>query len=99
MEIDIRKTVTDAAYITVGVGVLGYQQAQVRRRELSKAIGSSVDDVSRTVGSSVDELRSRIDPVLEHLQRLPDQVREAAEAGRDRISYFVESRWPLSTAN
>lgn len=110
MDIDIRKTVTDAAYITVGIGVLGFQQAQVRRREVSKAVGSSVeelsrtlgssvDEVSRAVGSSVDELRTRIEPVLEHIQCLPGQVREAAEAGRDRIGGFVEARWPLSPPN
>lgn len=110
MDIDIRKTVTDAAYITVGIGVLGFQQAQVRRREVSKAVGSSVeelskslgssvDEVSRAVGSSVDELRTRIEPVLEHIQCLPGQVREAAEAGRERIGDFVEARWPLSSPN
>lgn len=110
MDIDIRKTVTDAAYITVGIGVLGFQQAQVRRREVSKAVGSSVeelskslgssvDEVSKAVGSSVDELRTRIEPVLEHIQCLPGQVREAAEAGRDRIGGFVEARWPLSPPN
>lgn len=33
----------DAAYITIGFGVLAFQQAQVRRRELEKAIVSRVD--------------------------------------------------------
>jgi len=33
MDIDVRKTAQDAAYITVGVGVIAYQQAQARRRE------------------------------------------------------------------
>ncbi len=121
MELDLRKTFTDAAYITVGVGVLGFQHAQVRRREISKAlgssvddlsrsVGSSVDDLSRSVGSSVDELRSRVEPVwehfepvLEHLQSLPgqvrSQVRDVAQAGRERIVDFVEARSPLSPPN
>jgi hypothetical protein len=32
---DVRKTVTDAGYIAIGLGVMGYQQAQTRRRELT----------------------------------------------------------------
>ena len=41
MSIDIRKTLTDAGYVTVGLGVLGYQQAQVRRREIQSRLGST----------------------------------------------------------
>lgn len=83
MDIDIRKTATDAAYITVGVGVLGYQQAQVRRRELTKALGSSVDEVR----SRIEPL---VEPLVEHVQSLPDQVREVADAGRERIADLVD---------
>jgi hypothetical protein len=32
---DVRKTVTDAGYIAIGLGVMGYQQTQTRRRELT----------------------------------------------------------------
>ncbi|MBM3674076.1 MAG: hypothetical protein FJW88_03825 [Actinobacteria bacterium] len=39
MDIDLRKTATDAAYILVGAGVLGYQQTQVRRREATARLG------------------------------------------------------------
>lgn len=31
----------DLAYVTVGFAVLGFQQAQVRRRELEKTLGCS----------------------------------------------------------
>ena len=33
MSVDVRKTLTDAGYIAVGVGVLGFQQVQTRRRK------------------------------------------------------------------
>lgn len=81
MDIDLRKTATDAAYITVGVGVLGYQQAQVRRREITRALGSSVDEV-----------RSRIEPLVGQIQCLPNQVREAADVGRERFADLMEGR-------
>ena len=31
---NVRKTLTDAGYIAIGLGVMGFQQAQNRRREL-----------------------------------------------------------------
>jgi hypothetical protein len=37
---DVRKTVTDAGYIAIGLGVMGYQQAQTRRRELNAKLGT-----------------------------------------------------------
>ena len=37
---DVRKTVTDAGYIAIGLGVMGYQQTQIRRRELSTKLGT-----------------------------------------------------------
>ena len=37
---DVRKTVTDAGYIAIGLGVMGYQQAQTRRRELTGKLGA-----------------------------------------------------------
>jgi len=33
----------DAAYITIGFGVLAFQQAQVRRREIEKAVAGRID--------------------------------------------------------
>ena len=37
---DVRKTVTDAGYIAIGLGVMGYQQTQLRRRELTTKLGA-----------------------------------------------------------
>ena len=38
---DVRKTVTDAGYIAIGLGVMGYQQTQTRRRELTAKLGAA----------------------------------------------------------
>jgi len=37
---DVRKTVTDAGYIAIGLGVMGYQQTQTRRRDLTSKLGA-----------------------------------------------------------
>ena len=36
----------DAAYVSIGFGVLAFQQAQVRRRELEKTVGSLLRTVT-----------------------------------------------------
>ena len=55
---DVRKTVTDAGYIAIGLGVMGYQQAQTRRRELSGKLGAvpaKVEERGREVQGFVTE--------------------------------------------
>ena len=56
---DLRKLATDAAYVTVGLSVLGFQRAQVRRRELQQQVEAAargaqeqlVNLVSRTTAA------------------------------------------------
>ena len=60
MELDLRKTAADAAYIAVGAGVLGFQQAQVRRREASDRITTFAKDAQDLLGSQSDALRTRV---------------------------------------
>ena len=38
--------VRDAAYVSIGFGVLAFQQAQVRRRELEKTVGGLLRTVA-----------------------------------------------------
>jgi len=79
---DIRKTVTDAGYVTVGLGVLGFQQAQVRRRELQKRLGDTggclgarartANEWAQEVGVTVKE---RLEPVVgQTVGQIVDQV-------------------------
>ena len=43
--VDVKKTVTDAGYIAIGLGVMGYQQAQIRRRELTGKLDTVTDQL------------------------------------------------------
>lgn len=61
MDIDLKKTATDAAYIVVGAGVLGYQQAQVRRREATAKLGELRRSTRDGLGSQTGALRTRAD--------------------------------------
>ena len=40
---DVQKRVEDGVYVTVGLAVLAFQQAQVRRRELGKRLSDLID--------------------------------------------------------
>jgi hypothetical protein len=79
----------DAAYVTVGLGVLGLQRAQVRRRELTNRVGN-VDERVATLRaglqaggqqlgewfeSTVQFLESSVEPLED---QLPPPVRALA---------------------
>jgi hypothetical protein len=53
MDIDLRKTATDAAYIVVGAGVLGFQQAQVRRREVKAKLAGLRHDATGSLSGGL----------------------------------------------
>ena len=60
MELDIKKTAADAAYIAVGAGVLGFQQAQVRRRDASDRITTIAKDAQGAITTQTAAIRTRV---------------------------------------
>ena len=79
MNFDIRKTVTDTGYVAVGIGVLAFQRAQVRRRELQQRLASS--------GGCLEGLRARIEPVVG--QMVGQVVGQVVEQVGDRVKTVV----------
>lgn len=74
----------DAAYVVVGLGVLGYQRAQVHRVALEKRLGGDVplDAWLGEARTAVQQGARRLDEVVEHavdlvestIQPLEDQL-------------------------
>ena len=58
------RVVQDAAYVTVGLGLLGFQRLQVRRRELAQ----SVVDPSTVVSGAVDLVVTAVDNRLKVIE-------------------------------
>ena len=61
---DVTNAVKDAAYVSVGLGVIAFQRLQVRRNELNKllsGVGATVGDrvkvVEERVGAAFDRSR------------------------------------------
>jgi hypothetical protein len=79
---DIRKALTDAGYVTVGLGVLGFQQAQVRRRELQSRIGSGLGNTGGCLNARATVGKARLDTlqktVVEKTQGLRDTIETQA---------------------
>jgi len=92
MAVDVRKTLQDAAYITVGFGVLAYQKAQVSRRETRARVERDVQKLRTQVEGLAEQVRDRVEPIAGPLQsRLPAQVGKALETGRVRLQGVIGS--------
>jgi len=59
MDVNLRKTATDTAYVVVGVGVLGFQQAQVKRRDAVARAGSITKDARTSLTQQTDSIKAR----------------------------------------
>jgi hypothetical protein len=64
MAFDVRKTVTDTGYVAIGIGVLGIQQAQVRRREIQKRLGETGGCLGARAQDLGAQVKDRLEPVL-----------------------------------
>ena len=72
MDEDVTTMLKESLYAAVGFGVLGLQQAQLRRRELQKELAKLAGEVD-----------GKVDPVLDDLEaRLPDDLRPLVESAR-----------------
>jgi hypothetical protein len=92
---DLLGSAKDAAYVAIGLGILGFQRAQVQRRELLKQLrrdGGETDlgSVGSEVARLLLELDDMAEPVVDQLdagleemeERLPEQAREALRQAR-----------------
>ena len=61
---DVIQTAKDAAYIAVGLGVLGFQKAQVARVDLTKSLTEERGKLETQVKTNVEDARSAVDAQL-----------------------------------
>ncbi len=73
----VAKTLEESAYVFVGFGVLGFQRAQVRRRELERQMGSLVRTVNHKVGEVSEDVGERLP------KEITDFFHAAAEMAHD----------------
>ena len=68
---DLNSSLKEAAYVAVGFGVLGFQRAQVRRRELARqlreqrpGIEAQVEEAWAKMGNAVSDLGNQLRGML-----------------------------------
>ena len=91
---DVTKTAKDAAYVLVGLGVLGFQKAQVRRQELRRQLEAQRGTFEAQLGdvrSQLGKLTTKVD-LPPQARTIVKQAREAGEQLRGRL------RPPFSSA-
>lgn len=77
---DIQRTVRDSFYVTVGLGVIAFQKAQVQRQELKKQLEQNVGAAEQAVSDSVKTLEERLEAVEHRIDTVLDDVEERLPA-------------------
>lgn len=87
----------DAAYVGIGLGVIAFQQAQVRRQELTRAatarlgngrgsldtLGGAVEDRVKLIEERLEEAEARVGALLDDVTaRLPEQAQDVVTTAR-----------------
>jgi hypothetical protein len=95
---NVRNALKDAFYVTVGLGVLTVQRAQVQRRELRKQLesqfgdardqlqkaGKTVEDRVKVVEERLEKVEDRFEKLVDQFEgRLPEQARELVKQARE----------------
>lgn len=62
---DVAKGVQDAAYVTIGLAVIAFQKAQVRRNELQKSLEPLLSDARTAVEDNVKLVEERLRALAE----------------------------------
>lgn len=98
---DLTETTTgfarDAFYVTVGAGVLAFQKAQVRRREIQKLADGRLDDAREQAEKSFQAAKSQLDTVntlVEDRVKLVEERLGALEERLESVLGEIEDRLP-----
>lgn len=67
----------DAAYTTVGIGVLAFQKTQVRRREITTAVQASIPKIANEATTQAESAMSNVMSFVS--TRFPKKSAPAAE--------------------
>ena len=80
---ELADRVKEAAYAAVGLGVLGLQSLQVRRREVAKQVEPQVREAALRLQRAAAVADEAVNPVLERLEgQLPDATRDLVRTAR-----------------
>ncbi|MDR3650635.1 MAG: hypothetical protein P4L20_16205 [Acidimicrobiales bacterium] len=82
---EITKTARDAAYVVVGLGVLGFQRAQVRRQELQKRLFEPRSPIQGHLGDVRGGVTKRVKDVDEAVEQVIGRIEATLVPIEDRL--------------
>jgi hypothetical protein len=96
----ITQTVKDTAYVAVGFGVLGFQRAQVARRELATSLNADtgklqaqvkaqVEDVTSAVETQISEVRTQLAKAVTNLEETIEPMARELEGRLDGVEELL----------
>ena len=81
--VEVTKNLKDAAYVVIGLGVIGYQRAEAQAEELRKRVA----DQRNSLEQQVDEVRAQINKLANDVEdRLPERAKELVTQARTRLN-------------
>lgn len=101
---DVQRAARDSFYVSIGLGVIAFQKAQVQRQELRKSLTNNLAEARTTLEASLKtaeerlgDAEERLDAVLDDVEaQLPEsartvmsQARKAAKDARAQIQGVI----------
>ena len=83
---DVRKSVEDAAYTAVGVGVLGAQAVMARGQKAKGVVDAQTEGVRTTAKSKADDAKAKAD---EARTKATDAAKGAGDDAKERFETLV----------
>jgi DNA anti-recombination protein RmuC len=92
---DPRSILKDAGYVAVGLGVIAFQRAQVRRRELEQQLGDAGQRIER-LSTSLEDQRKLVEERIEALGGQLETTVNDLETRLNQVIDDLRSRVPES---
>ena len=86
--VEVTKNLKDAAYVVIGLGVIGYQRAEAQAEELRKRLV----DQRVSLDQQLDEARTQLNKVAQDVEARFTPVRTAVEAQLDTLQGRLPER-------
>lgn len=84
---DLARVGKDAAYVAIGLGVVGFQRAQVARREIMSQLSATRGDLEGPIGDA----RKEVGKAWQHFDRALGELIEKADATLDPLAERLPS--------
>ncbi|MGD0082257.1 MAG: hypothetical protein ABSD78_03560 [Acidimicrobiales bacterium] len=94
---EMTKVAQDAAYVAIGLGVIGVQKAQVRRRDLRSQLERPLGDVLKVVEAPIADFRKVVEPsIADFRKEFGKAVKELDKSFGQFIERFDATLEPMS---